>query len=100
MASSNVIFGELIMTDSKKELTKTQNTEKEKVSDKREDIFFSGLVDACDKNNAPIAFAVVIDPENNMPIIYQRGKLYPLTRLLIDLTKAYKQRLIDNELSI
>ena len=61
----------------------------------RADYFISDLKQKCDDENAKVAFAIILDPKSQQPILYSKGSVYQVTRVLADATKYFKGILLQ-----
>lgn len=88
-------------------MTEQTNTDKSQDNDidqmqlqqERSKHFFDGLSEVCDGAEVKLAYAVVIDEKSPHPLIFIKGSTYPVTKLMIDITRMMKEKLND-ELSV
>jgi hypothetical protein len=64
--------------------------------EERFDFFMSEFRTVCEKAEAPVAIAIVIDPENpSTPFIYDHGHIYDQATLLAKVLRSLKHKILE-----
>ena len=77
-----------------------QNQEElKKIFEERFELFMGQLSDRIEKENVPVAIAIVVDPKYPAsPMVFKTGHIFDQARLLANTLRVIKQQ-IDEELS-
>lgn len=73
----------------------TQEQQNEMYANKAEELF-KPLNAKCEEFKAALAFAIVIDPEfPDKPLVYAKGNIYPLAKLIAHAARYYKTKIME-----
>ncbi len=78
------------------EMTDDANQDALKRFEQRQSEIFDSLGGTLEKENVAIAFAVVIDPKSEQPLIYYRGHLYDVMSTVIKIVGKLRNDLVED----
>ncbi len=68
--------------------------EETKVED-RAQLFFKELNEKSDLEKCPLVISLVLDPQSKDPLIYTKGSVYNIAKMLSKLSRHYKELVIE-----
>jgi hypothetical protein len=76
------------------------NTDTKSPDQIRAEFFVSDLDKKVTAESIPMAFAIIIDPKSQQPIIYAKGSTYTIARALVDMARYFKNKVVEEELTV